>query len=81
MLSSILLGFAVGIAAKILLPGKAPGGWVITCLLGIAGGAVAHLLGTSAGYYRDYEPLGFAAAIVGAMFILFLYRVLVRRTT
>ncbi|KYG65144.1 transglycosylase [Bdellovibrio bacteriovorus] len=81
MLSSIILGFAVGIAAKILMPGKDPGGWIITCLLGIAGGTVAHILGTSAGYYRDYEPVGFIAAILGAMFILFLYRILVRRTT
>ncbi len=80
MLISILLGLLVGTTAKILTPGKDPGGWIITCLLGVAGAFVAYFVGTSAGYYHDYEPSGFIASVAGSIFILMLYRLLVRKT-
>lgn len=80
MIAAIILGFLVGALAKLLTPGKDPGGWIITCLLGIAGSGVAHFVGTSAGYYRDSEPAGFLFSILGAILILRLYRLLVRRT-
>lgn len=81
MLISILLGLLVGATAKLLMPGRDPGGWIITCLLGIAGAGVAHYVGTSAGYYREYEPAGFISAVIGALLILFCYRILMGRTT
>lgn len=80
MLISILLGLLVGATAKLFMPGKDPGGWIITCLLGIAGSGVAHFIGTSAGYYREYEPVGFISAVLGSMLILFCYRILMGRT-
>ena len=81
MIISILLGLLVGTTARILMPGKDPGGWIITCLLGVAGAGVAHYIGTSAGYYRDYEPVGFVSSVIGAMLILFCYRILIGKTT
>jgi uncharacterized membrane protein YeaQ/YmgE (transglycosylase-associated protein family) len=81
MIVSILLGLLVGATAKFFMPGKDPGGWIITCLLGIAGAAVAHYVGTSAGYYHDNEPVGFFSSVLGALLILFCYRILIGRTT
>lgn len=81
MIISILLGLLVGATAKLFMPGRDPGGWIITCLLGIAGAGVAHYIGTSAGYYHEYEPAGFISSVLGAMLILFCYRILIGRTT
>lgn len=81
MLVSILLGLLVGATAKLFIPGKDPGGWIITSLLGIAGASVAHYIGTSAGYYRPYDPVGFVSAVMGALLILFCYRILIGRTS
>lgn len=81
MIISILLGLLVGATAKLFMPGRDPGGWIITSLLGIAGAGVAHFVGTSAGYYRDYEPVGFVSSVLGALLILFCYRILMGKTT
>ncbi|WP_081111926.1 GlsB/YeaQ/YmgE family stress response membrane protein [Bdellovibrio bacteriovorus] len=81
MIISILLGLLVGATAKLFMPGRDPGGWIITCLLGIAGAAVAHYIGTTAGYYREYEPAGFISSVAGSLLILFCYRILIGRTT
>lgn len=81
MIVAIILGLAVGACAKILMPGRDPGGWIITCILGIAGSFVAHFIGTGAGYYTGYEPAGFIASIFGAMLILYVYRLLVGKTS
>ena len=80
MIITILLGLIVGAIAKLLMPGKDPGGWIITCFLGIAGSFVAHLLGTRAGFYTETEPAGFVASILGAVLLLYIYRTLVRKT-
>ena len=81
MIISILLGLLVGATAKLFMPGRDPGGWIITSLLGIAGAGVANFVGTSAGYYRDYEPVGFVSSVLGALLILFCYRILMGKTT
>lgn len=81
MIISIFLGLLVGATAKLLMPGRDPGGWIITCLLGVAGAGVAHYIGTTAGYYRDYEPAGFISSVAGSLLILFCYRILIGRTT
>lgn len=80
MISAIIIGLLVGATAKILMPGKDPGGWIITCLLGMMGSFVAHVIGTKAGYYTESEPVGFAGSVLGALLILFVYRILMGRT-
>ncbi|MNL14957.1 hypothetical protein D3C87_1359190 [compost metagenome] len=80
MINTILLGLVIGAVAKLLMPGKDPGGWIITCFLGVAGSFIAHLLGTRAGLYSETEPAGFVASVFGSILLLFIYRVLVRKT-
>jgi len=74
MLTTILIGLAVGIVAKLLMPGRDPGGFIITTLLGIAGSVVATYIGQFLGFYSAGQPAGFVGAVLGAIFILFLYR-------
>jgi uncharacterized membrane protein YeaQ/YmgE (transglycosylase-associated protein family) len=80
MIATIFIGLIVGVIAKLLMPGKDPGGWIITCLLGIAGAAVAHFIGVRAGMYQDTEPAGFLASVLGAVILLVIYRLLHRKT-
>ena len=76
---AILIGLVVGIVAKFLMPGKDPGAFIITTLLGIAGAIVAKYLGRAMGWYRAGEPAGFIASVVGAIILLVLYRVFLGR--
>nr|BFD68963.1 GlsB/YeaQ/YmgE family stress response membrane protein [Bdellovibrio sp. HAGR004] len=80
MIGAIIIGLIVGATAKILMPGKDPGGWIITCLLGVMGSFLAHVIGTETGYYMEGEPAGFVASVIGALLILFVYRILMGRT-
>lgn len=73
------IGLVVGIVAKLLMPGKDPGGIIITTLLGIAGAMLAGYLGQAIGWYEADEPSGFLASVFGAMFLLLLYRIFFRR--
>ncbi|MDQ3139975.1 MAG: GlsB/YeaQ/YmgE family stress response membrane protein [Pseudomonadota bacterium] len=79
ILGWIVIGFLAGGIAKLLMPGKDPGGCLITILLGIAGALLAGFIGKSIGWYNEGEAAGFLAAIVGAFIILFLYRIIMRR--
>lgn len=74
MIATILIGLAAGIVAKLLMPGKDPGGFIITTLLGIGGSVVATYLGQFLGLYTAGQPAGFVGAVVGAIVILFIYR-------
>lgn len=74
MIGTIIIGLIVGIIAKLLMPGRDPGGFIITILLGIAGSFVAGWLGGAMGFYRPDEAPGFIASILGAVLILFIYR-------
>jgi uncharacterized membrane protein YeaQ/YmgE (transglycosylase-associated protein family) len=74
MLYTLLIGLAIGAAAKFLMPGKDPGGFIITILLGIAGSFVADFLGRGLGWYAPDEASGFVASTIGAMLLLFIYR-------
>jgi uncharacterized membrane protein YeaQ/YmgE (transglycosylase-associated protein family) len=69
----------VGIVAKFLMPGRDPGGFIITILLGVAGAFVAHAIGRSMGWYGEGEPAGFLASVGGAVVLLLLYRMVVGR--
>jgi len=75
----IIIGFLVGAIAKFLMPGRDPGGAVITILLGIAGSIVSGFIGHSAGLYTEGEPAGFIASILGAILLLALYRAVAAR--
>jgi uncharacterized membrane protein YeaQ/YmgE (transglycosylase-associated protein family) len=77
----IVFGLVVGVVAKFLLPGSDPGGIVLTIVLGIAGAMVGGWLGRVLGLYRPGDAAGFVMAIVGAIAILLLYRVVVMRRT
>jgi uncharacterized membrane protein YeaQ/YmgE (transglycosylase-associated protein family) len=80
ILGWIVIGLLAGAIAKMLMPGKDPGGCIITILLGIAGALLAGFIGKSIGWYEEGEAAGFLAAIVGAFIILFLYRMIMRRS-
>ncbi len=70
----LLIGFIIGVLAKLLMPGKDPGGCIVTSVLGIAGSLVATYLGEFFGIYHHGERAGFFAAVIGAMIILAIYR-------
>jgi uncharacterized membrane protein YeaQ/YmgE (transglycosylase-associated protein family) len=75
----ILFGLIVGVVAKLLMPGRDPGGFIVTILLGIAGALLGGFLGRAAGWYREGEPAGFLMSILGAVVLLFIYRLAVGR--
>jgi len=79
ILSTILVGLVVGAIAKLLMPGKDPGGFIVTILLGIAGAFIASYLGQALGWYKAGQPAGWIMSIVGAMLLLLLYRLLFKR--
>jgi uncharacterized membrane protein YeaQ/YmgE (transglycosylase-associated protein family) len=78
-LAWIVIGGLAGAIAKLLMPGRDPGGCIITILLGIAGALLAGFIGKSVGWYSNNEGAGFIAAIVGAFVILFIYRLIATR--
>jgi uncharacterized membrane protein YeaQ/YmgE (transglycosylase-associated protein family) len=73
-LTWIVFGLIVGVLAKFLLPGKDPGGIIVTILIGIAGSVVAGYVGQQLGWYQQGQPAGWIMSIVGAMVLLVLYR-------
>jgi uncharacterized membrane protein YeaQ/YmgE (transglycosylase-associated protein family) len=81
ILWTLLIGLVVGALAKLVMPGKDPGGTIITILLGIGGAFLANFIGHSAGWYGANEAAGFVASILGAVILLAGYRMIVRRKT
>jgi len=73
---TILIGLIVGIVAKFLTPGKDPGGCIITALIGIAGGMFATFVGRQIGWYEVGDGAGFIAAVIGAVVLLLIYRMI-----
>ncbi|MGH7612993.1 MAG: GlsB/YeaQ/YmgE family stress response membrane protein [Gemmatimonadales bacterium] len=69
-----MIGLVAGVLAKLVMPGKDPGGIIITMLLGIAGSVVANFLGSLVGFYQQGERAGLLASVVGAVLILAIYR-------
>jgi uncharacterized membrane protein YeaQ/YmgE (transglycosylase-associated protein family) len=76
----VLFGLIVGIVAKFLMPGRDPGGFFITVLLGIVGSLVGGFLGRLVGWYGDGDPVGFVMAVVGSIVLLAAYRSTMGRT-
>lgn len=79
ILSWILFGLVIGIIAKLLMPGKDPGGFIVTILLGIAGALLGGFIGRAMGFYGENESAGWIISILGAVLLLGLYRMMVRR--
>jgi uncharacterized membrane protein YeaQ/YmgE (transglycosylase-associated protein family) len=77
----IVVGLIVGALAKLVMPGRDPGGMIITMLLGIAGSMVAGFLGRAVGWYREGDPVGFIASVIGAVILLAVYRAIIGRTS
>ena len=74
MIWALVIGLVVGAVAKMLMPGRDPGGFIVTILLGIAGAMVAHWIGLTAGWYTQDQAPGFIASVLGAVILLWLYR-------
>lgn len=74
VLGWILFGLVVGAIAKLLMPGRDPGGFIVTILLGIAGALLGGFLGRALGWYREGEPAGFLMSLIGAVVLLVIYR-------
>jgi uncharacterized membrane protein YeaQ/YmgE (transglycosylase-associated protein family) len=80
-LSWILIGLVAGVLGKLIMPGKDPGGFIVTILLGIAGALLAGFLGQAVGFYAEGQPAGWIAATVGAILLLIIYRLVMRKRT
>lgn len=74
ILGWILFGLVVGVVAKVLMPGRDPGGIIMTILLGIGGALIGGFLGRLLGWYGESDPVGFIMAVLGAILVLFTYR-------
>jgi uncharacterized membrane protein YeaQ/YmgE (transglycosylase-associated protein family) len=81
VLGWIVFGLIVGIIAKLLTPGRDPGGFVITALIGIVGALLAGWLGRAVGWYRADEGAGLIASVVGAVILLVIYHAVIGRRT
>jgi uncharacterized membrane protein YeaQ/YmgE (transglycosylase-associated protein family) len=79
LLWTLIVGLVVGALAKLFMPGKDPGGIIITMLLGVAGSFVAGYIGRFTGLYQPGHTPGIIASILGAMVLLFIYRLVMRR--
>jgi uncharacterized membrane protein YeaQ/YmgE (transglycosylase-associated protein family) len=76
---ALIIGGVVGALAKLIMPGRDPGGIIVTILIGIAGAEVATFLGRALGWYRGDQSARFIGSVVGAIIILWIYRMFVRR--
>jgi uncharacterized membrane protein YeaQ/YmgE (transglycosylase-associated protein family) len=77
---ALVIGLVVGALAKLIMPGKDPGGIIVTALLGVAGSMLAFFIGKAAGWYAEgSEGPGIIASIIGAIAVLAVYRMVVGR--
>jgi len=79
ILGWILFGLIVGALAKLVMPGRDPGGIIVTILLGVAGAVLGGFIGQAMGFYGPGEAAGFLMSFLGAILLLVLYRMMVRR--
>ena len=79
MISAIIIGLIVGALAKFVMPGRDPGGIIVTILIGIAGSFVGTFIGRAIGLYRQGQGAGFIMSLLGAILLLWLYRMFVAR--
>ena len=79
MISAIIIGLIVGALAKLIMPGRDPGGIIVTILIGIAGSFVGTFIGRAVGLYRHGQAAGFIMSLLGAILLLWIYRMVVAR--
>ncbi len=79
ILGTIVIGLIVGALAKLVMPGRDPGGIIVTILLGIAGSFIAGMLGHALGWYEAGEAPGWIASVIGAILLLAVYRAVIGR--
>ena len=79
ILGWILFGLIVGALAKLVMPGRDPGGIIVTMLLGVAGAVLGGFVGRALGLYGDGQAAGFIMSFIGAVILLVLYRMMTRR--
>jgi uncharacterized membrane protein YeaQ/YmgE (transglycosylase-associated protein family) len=79
ILGWIIFGLIVGLVAKLLMPGRDPGGFIVTIILGIVGGVVGGFIGRAVGWYGPNDPVGFVMAVIGAIILLVIYRLTLGR--
>jgi uncharacterized membrane protein YeaQ/YmgE (transglycosylase-associated protein family) len=79
ILGWIVFGLVVGAIAKLVMPGRDPGGFIVTILLGIVGAVLGGWIGRAMGMYGPNEPAGFVMALVGSVVVLALYRMAIGR--
>ncbi len=80
VLGWIIFGLIVGVIAKLLMPGRDPGGLIVTICLGIVGALVGGFIGRLLGFYQTGQSAGYIMSVIGAIVVLFIYRRLVRAT-
>jgi uncharacterized membrane protein YeaQ/YmgE (transglycosylase-associated protein family) len=79
IIGTIIIGLIVGLVARFLMPGRDAAGFIITTLLGILGAVVATYLGQALGLYAAGQPAGFVGAVIGAIILLAIWRMIARR--
>jgi len=79
VLWALIIGLIVGALAKFIMPGRDPGGIIVTILIGIAGSFVGNLIGRTLGFYRQGQGAGFIMSLLGAILLLWIYRMVVSR--
>jgi uncharacterized membrane protein YeaQ/YmgE (transglycosylase-associated protein family) len=79
MLWALIIGLIVGALAKFIMPGRDPGGIIITMVIGVVGSLIATFLGRSLGWYQEGQSAGFIASLLGAILLLWIYRLVISR--
>jgi uncharacterized membrane protein YeaQ/YmgE (transglycosylase-associated protein family) len=77
ILITLIIGLLVGALAKLIMPGKDPGGIIVTMLIGIAGSFIAGLLGHALGWYQVGDGPGIIASVIGSVILLAIYRAVI----
>jgi len=75
----LVFGLVVGALARVIVPGKEPGGWVVSMVLGVVGSFLGGLLGRALSIYREGEPAGFVMSLLGAIVVVVAYHAIARR--
>lgn len=76
----LVFGLVVGVIARLIVPGRQPGGWLASLLIGVVGSFLGGFLGQAFGLYGEGQPAGFVMSVLGAVLLLFGYRALQRKT-
>jgi uncharacterized membrane protein YeaQ/YmgE (transglycosylase-associated protein family) len=80
IIGTIIFGLVVGVIAKLLMPGKDPGGIIVTIILGIVGSVLGRWIGQALGFYGPEDAAGFIMSLLGAILLLAVYRMVTKRT-